>query len=355
MKYYFVTSTYFDFKQFYVKFDNDQGPRHAFFELGKWFEGEVLQPDSVKPNLVHRLLSVLISEPEHWALAASIARNCASQDTIYCAGEDVCIPLAIHLKLTGRQARLASFFMNPDSVRVKLFIKLFSLDKLIGLITVTDKNKKERLKQVFGIHGDKISVLPEQTDQKFFNPGVGTIEKKNFLIASAGMEQRDYTTLAAAVYGLDLEVKICAHSPNLNAKTRYSLPQSPPGNMEIRYYEFADLRDLYRSADVVVICLLENQYSAGLTVLMEAIACKKPVIITDNIGLGRDFIEKDLVIGVNPNDAENLRSKIMLLMDNPEIAKDYSERAYDYFQQFHTCEAFLESLAEELKSFPVLR
>jgi glycosyltransferase involved in cell wall biosynthesis len=350
--YYIVNSTTIDFENHYKRFHDDLGPRHVLFELAKRLKGEVIQPNSAKPNILHRFLSLLISEPGHWAIAALIAKKCSINDTVYCAGEDTAIPLAICLIMSGKKTKLGSFIMDPENIRVKFFVKVFKLNRVLSLLTVTDEFKRERVIRIYGLNKDKIHVLPEQTDQIFFHPGKVKINNKKFLIASAGMEQRDYKTLADAVSDLDLKVKICAYSPNLSSKTKCSFPVETPDNIEIRHFEFPELRELYRSADVVVICLLENRYSAGLTVMMEAIACKTPVIITNNIGLGREFIEKNLVIGIYPYDTKDLRNKILQIINSPVFSKGYAERAYKYFIENHTFEAYLDTLIKNLENIP---
>ena len=149
-----------------------------------------------------------------------------------------------------------------------------------------------------------------------------------------------------------VEVKVCAHSPNFSKKTHIKFPDITPDNMEVRYYEFIELRDLYQSADLVVISLLENFYSAGLTVLMEAVACRKPVIITNNIGTGREFIEKGLAIGVRPGDVEDLKRKIEEVMRDNTLASNYAEKAHDYFKYHHTTNIYIDLLSARLSQLP---
>ena len=82
---------------------------------------------------------------------------------------------------------------------------------------------------------------------------------------------------------------------------------------------------------------------------MEAIACKRPVIITNNIGLGREFIDKELVFGVAPVDAADLKQKIIKVMNDSNLANNYAEKAHDYLQRFHTSGAYTEVLTNKLE------
>jgi glycosyltransferase involved in cell wall biosynthesis len=120
--------------------------------------------------------------------------------------------------------------------------------------------------------------------------------------------------------------------------------------MEVRYFDFVELRELYRSADIIVISLLENRYSAGLTVLMEAIACGKPVIMTENIGLTVEFIEKGFILGTKPGDAKGLEAAIDYLLANPDIAQNMADKAHNYFLRHHTSEHYVNLVCRQLEA-----
>ena len=207
----------------------------------------------------------------------------------------------------------------------------------------------ELLKELMNLEDSRVFVLPEQTDANFFTPGEGSLPRPRPLVASAGLEQRDYLTLARAIQGKDIDVKICAFSPNASSGTRTSMPNPIPENMEIRYFDFSELRNLYRTADIVVISLMKNHYSAGLTVLMEAMACKRPVIMTRNLGFSTELMDKGLIVGVEPGDDKELREAIEKLLSNPQEAQAMAQRAYEYFLAHNTSEHYVEVLSQQLQ------
>ena len=45
-----------------------------------------------------------------------------------------------------------------------------------------------------------------------------------------------------------------------------------PENMSRKFYEWPDLVQLYRDADVIAVCLVDNKYAAGVQGLLEAMA-----------------------------------------------------------------------------------
>lgn len=347
-----ATSIVFDFNTFIRRAEADQGPRHTIYQIAERLEAKIHQPHQEGVSVFDKLLSKLVGKPEHWTLARQLIKGLNQDDTVYCCGEDIGLPLAILAKLKSHPLKLVVHVMAPHRSRFQGLVKLLNLGQSIKLFTVTDKQKADIISNL--VPGAQVFVVSEQTDACFFTPGTGKIAKNCPLIASAGLEQRDYLTLALATQEKDLDVKICAFSPNASPQQRRNLPDPIPVNMEIRYFDFVELRDLYRSADIVVISLLQNNYSAGLTVLMEAIACGKPVIMTENMGLTTEFIEKGLILGTTPGDAKALEKAIDYLLSNPEIARAMAEQAHSYFLSHHTSEHHVNQICRQLEKVNAL-
>jgi len=345
-----VTSTVFDFDMFDARAKDDKGPRHTVQQLARKLDAEIHQPERSRISLVDRLLSRLYAFPEHWGLARHLSRELHDEDIVYCSGQDVGLPIAILAKLRNSRARIAVSTMDPGSRRFGILVTVFRLNKSIKLFTVNDKFKKSILQDKFRIPSNRILVLPEQTDAEFFRPCAGTMAKSRPILASAGLEQRDYATLARAVEDLDVDLKICAFSPNASTKQVVAMPDKTPKNMEMKFYEFAELRNLYCSADLVVVSLLKNDYSAGLTVLMEAMACRRPIVITRNSGLSKELADKGVVLGTEPGNSDSLRSSIVSLLDNRSQAEALAEKGHQHFLQHHTSEVYVSLIYEALSA-----
>lgn len=347
MTFHLITSSIFDFDAFLTRAEADQGPRHTVYQIAETLGAKIHQPYQEGITSLDKLLSKIVGKPEHWVLARRLINELGQGDTVYCSGEDVGLPLAILAKLKSHPLKLVIHVMAPQRSRFQGLIKLLNLGQSIKLFTVTDKQKANVISHL--VPGAQVFVVAEQTDANFFTPGCGTVSTGRPLIASAGLEQRDYLTLALATQEKALDVKICAFSPNASPQQRRNMPNPVPANMEIRYFDFVELRNLYRSADIVVISLLQNNYSAGLTVLMEAIACGKPVIMTENMGLTIDFVEKGLILGTKPGDAKALGEAIDYLLSNPEIAQQMAEQAHSYFLSHHTSEHHVNQICSQLE------
>jgi glycosyltransferase involved in cell wall biosynthesis len=89
-------------------------------------------------------------------------------------------------------------------------------------------------------------------------------------------------------------------------------------------------RELYDWADVIVVPLRENTHASGLTVLFEAIALGKPVIVTDVGGL-RDYFGNGHVAYVPPHDPRAMRAALDEMIANPTLALMRAQAALRHF------------------------
>ncbi len=349
MRYHICLSRSVDLSKFHRDAQLDQCPRHTMWDLSQELDATVHHPDAKAVTWIDRRLAKLTSEPEHWALARSLINKLTAKDLVFCTGEDVGFPLAILAGFKANRPKLVVYILEPKRLRVRALLKLFRLAQSVDLFLTNTQLKADYLRQYLQLPQEKVHVVREQTDVRFFCPGPVTLEKQRPLIASAGLEQRDYKTLAEATRDLDVDVNICAVSPNASAKTRVAFPEVMPPNMTAHPQEWRQFRQLYRNSDMVVISLLYNTYSAGLTTLMEALACRRPVIITRTPGLAERLIDLGVVTGVAPGDAAAMKQAILNFINNPELAEAQAQRGYELILQEHTSEAYVQDLVCQFK------
>lgn len=348
MRYHIALSRPFDLETIEAAAAEGKRPRHLIWTLSQELQAVVHQPDYDAILPVDTLGANLCSQPDHWALARQLATELTGEDLVFCAGEDVGLPLALQCRRKADPPRLAVSIMAPDRLRVRALLKVFRLADRIQLFITNTRLKVNSLRQHLNLPEEQVYQLSEQTDTQFFYPGPISLPKTQPLIFSAGLEQRDYKTLAAATADLDLEVKVCALSPNASRNTRVAYPDPVPANMTFQPYDWLDFRQLYWDADLVVISLLDNPYSAGLTSLMEAMACCRPAIITRTPGVAEALIDQGYVVGVRPGDVADLRQAILNILQNPQAAMERARRAYQLILREHTSEKYVADLAQQL-------
>lgn len=353
MNYHIALSRPFDLDSLEKEASDDRRPRHVLWTLQQRLSARVHQPNIHAVTLQDRLLSKLIGQPEHWALARQMVANLTGDDVVFCVGEDIGFPVALLVAWKHLNTKVVVSVMAPDRLRVRSVVKLFNLQQNIPVFFVNTKLKAKSLCDWLSLPSDRVRVLPEQTDVRFFKPGESTNQGEVPIIASGGMEQRDYKTLAQATKSMDVDVRISAVSPNASTSTRVSFPETVPDNMKIDHYEWQALRQLYRDASVVVVSLLPNDYSAGLTTLIEAMACRRPVIISRTPGLAEELIDQGLVVGVPPLDDDALRLAITTLLNDQDYAEKLAQRGYDAVMASFTSENHVQYLANHIRQLDV--
>jgi glycosyltransferase involved in cell wall biosynthesis len=86
-----------------------------------------------------------------------------------------------------------------------------------------------------------------------------------------------------------------------------------------------NIADIYRWLDIVIHASTQPE-PFGLAIV-EAMACKKPVIVSQAGGAAELFTHNYDAVGVPPGDSAALASAILHLIDNPKLCKSLSENA----------------------------
>lgn len=233
-------------------------------------------------------------------------------DVVFTDGEHLGIPFGYLLAIRGSSLPHMTIGHHlTTSVKRRLW--RLTGGKGISRILVHSQRQLEIAATTLGIPKSRLAFIPYCADTKFWSPSGTPIQR---LAVSAGREQRDFATLATACADLDLEVVVASgslHSP----RARSTIPHHPPSNFHMGFKDHLELRDLYDKAAVVVVPLIENDFQAGVTTILEAMSMGKAVIASDTAGQ-QDVIE-DGVTGlmVPPGDASALRNTVKSVISNP--------------------------------------
>lgn len=346
MAWYVLSSTCFDFERFARESEADRLPHHLLPRIAERLGAQIHQPEPIigTPPLLDRVGALLYGGPEHWALARKVYPLLADGDSVYTAGCDAGIPLALLCAIRRRPVSFAIAFADPSRLRPKVFGWIMALLSLPLTALVTTEHQAQQVRRSFGRRIRAVHVIEGQTDCRFFRPAAEPVDNTPPLIAGCGVERRDYRTMAEALSDVNVQVKVCFASPNQTAKTRFTMPDPVPDNFEFRHLEFPELRALYQQADLVVLPLIENRYSAGLTTLFEAIACGTPVVVTESPGIIQSLIDEGLVLGVSPGDASAMRLAVEKSLTDPDAALTRAAAARTAIMERYSASSFLDLL-----------
>ncbi len=274
----------------------------------------------------------------YWGLAA-LGRQQEGLRSALTTGEDVGLPLALVQKATG--GTLPVFMITHGSYlgsrKGALALKLLRNTPNVHFLCLSE-TLAQRLIEVHHIPQVRVRNIGYGVDTRFFRPDP-SIAPSPHLVASAGMANRDYKTLAAAMTGLDAEAKIAADSAWFRSDLDIA-GQSLPSNVEARSYgNYPGLRRLYAEAACVVVPLYDAVHACGYAVIAEAMAMGKPVITTKIAGHSDYVIDGETGFYVPPGDADALRSRIMQLLDSPALAAEMGRNARRLMEENYTLEA----------------
>ena len=349
MSYHILLSVDFDLEAMQQGGERDENPRHILYAVSRSL-GATVHPPTPSTSTVDRLLAKIVGRPAHWAVARKLAATIRDDDVVFAAGDDNGLAFVLTCLVRRRRPKVAMGVMAPGRKRQRILFRL--LRRRIDRFVVTNQHKKALLVGIVGGPADAVFLWSDETDTEFFRPGPRRPRSRP-LIFAAGREQRDYLSLARATEHLDLDVEVCALSPNAGDTTPGTFPDPLPANMSFHPYPWPEFRQAYRDADVVVVTLLDHGYSAGATALFEAMACRRPVVMTRVPGPAERLIDDDFVVGVAPGDVSGLRHAVEHILAHPQEAEARAARAHDLVLREYSALVVRERLIDELRSLAV--
>ena len=191
-----------------------------------------------------------------------------------------------------------------------------------------------RTRFVFVPYGLHIHGCEKQTQSK---PALSASSRPRLL--SAGRSGRDYATLFAAVKGLNVDLHVvCDRGDALAGLTI-------PTNVTIlrACYDAAFVQELI-DCTIVIVPLAVDHISAGQMVVLQAMAFRKPVVVTRTLTIEEyvsDGVDAILVPRAN---SVALRSAIVTLLDDPARAAVLGQAALRTYETHHTMAAFVRNI-----------
>ena len=285
-----------------------------YYALQAELRGDIADYASMEsdPSILVRAARRLGRDP---ALAVHGFLRAARYDVVFSNGENIGIPLAALFTMRRRRPAHAVIGHRLSPAKKKLLMR--ALHGRMDAIFVYAETQHQYAKDILGIPESKLHLIPFHADSRFFAPQPEASVQDR--ISSAGLELRDYPTLVEAVRGLEIDVRLAAASP-WSKRENETAGRSLPRNVSARAYSYRELRDLYASSRFVVVPLYENDFQAGVTTILEAMAMGKAVIASRTAGQ-RDVIDEGINgLYVPPGDVTALRDAIQGLMSQPETA-----------------------------------
>ena len=323
-------------------------PRHGMGLLAQALDAQVHEPDEDPAHGLDKVRARLAPSGPLWSFARRLRAQAGPDDVVFFPSEAGGLQFAAACEDGAPRPRIAVFAHNLDRPRARFALKWWHLRDRIDLFMACSARQVAFLREFLALPAQRVRHVWDHTDTEFFTPGPVSPDKRRPLVVSVGLEQRDYGTLAAATAGLDVDVRISGFSSDAAVLAR-TFPPELPANMSRRFYEWPELLQLYRDADVVVVSCRENRYAAGVQSLMEASACATPVIATATEGLS-GYLDDDSVVRVPPGDADAMRRAILATLADPAGAAQRAARGHDLALERYGMDRYLSEMAGALRA-----
>lgn len=303
-------------------------PRTDYVVLAEALDADVMDMDYMqhRATAVARLLARRAMVPAQ-VLEAFLRRRTPLH--VVARADRMGLPLALLNKLTGgrRDVVLISVWLSVPKKAV--FLSRFKVQSHLSAIINYGSVQLAHARDRLGVDSSKLHHALQPVDERFFAPVDVPLGD---YVCAVGSEARDYRTFVEAVSALPVRTEIAvgssvlAVSGDLQETFRDVLldaTRTEPGAPLLVHTQLDHraLRDLYSRARVVVVPLLDVDADCGVTVIAEAMAMGKPVVVTATRG------QVDLVrhgengLYVTPGDSAAMRDAIQRLLDDPQEAQ----------------------------------
>lgn len=248
-----------------------------------------------------------------------------------------------------RRTKLVIVSGRLGTAKKRLFLGRLRLHEQIDAI-VNYSSVQRQIGVAFGVPPEKLHLLLQPVDVQFWQPA-GPSELD--LICAVGYEARDYRTLLAAIEGLPVRLEIAVGSSVLAGARGRAGSIGIGGNGQVKVHHqlpHRGLRDLYSRSRVVVVPLADVEQDAGVTVITEALAMGRPVIVTRTRGQVDIVQDGQQGLLVPPKDPTAMRAAIERLLSDEETCKRMGRAGRELVCERHTLDGYVAALAEAIES-----
>jgi glycosyltransferase involved in cell wall biosynthesis len=199
----------------------------------------------------------------------------------------------------------------------------------------------------WGIPPRQLNRLLMGVDSDFWQ-AADTLPETGLVVGAGNDRHRDHEALVRAL----VDVSRRRADVRLELVTRQAVEVPRELGRRIHHLSHPELRELYGRAAVVVVALKPNLHLSGSTVILEAMACGRPVVATATTGV-QDYVrDGETGLIVPSGDEAALAAAVEALLDDPERARELGRAGRRLLEQQFSTEVMVASLAEILRSIP---
>lgn len=325
-------------------FEAEDGPRTEFITVARRIDAKVFSFATARSER-SALFGRLFGRKPVIGSVVNFVMQAGSIDRCYVTGEDIGIIAAILLRLRRWQGKLYCVFhaMTPKKAKILRLIG----HKMFGVFIVVSEKQRRLLIEEGNVPPEKVLTVHNWVDDRFFHPRdfARATSPGAKVVMACGAENRDYPTLVQAMKTVDADLKLFAHG--FYGTHQGTVDPSAQDRIKLMpRVSFSDLLKSYQDADVIAVPLNEVDYAAGVTGLVEAMACGKVVVVSATAGLDGylDGIDPTLLVKPHqPTDLAQAVSKALAIAHDP--ARQDGSRNRDWVVKHCSLDNYVQKVA----------
>lgn len=202
------------------------------------------------------------------------------------------------------------------------------------------QNQGPVLAEHLGLDADRLRYLRFGVDDETFNPkGDGD---SDYVLVVGRDRGRDWPTLFTALEGIGLPVKLCCRPRDIAGL------RVPPGIDVLGYVDRTVYRHLLGRARVVAVAAKPLLYPSGQSVLLEAMAMARAVVVTGTPAL-EDYVSDGITaLVVPPGDAAALRQRLKEAYGDDDMRAVVGYNARQAVERSFSARAMWATVADDL-------
>lgn len=260
----------------------------------------------------------------------------------------LCTAALLKLRLARRNLAVVSY--NATGRAHVTLLRRLRVHSQLGAMFYQSSMQLEAAAAI-GVPEHKLHRVFHPVDERFWQPVTG---ETGDAICAAGLEVRDYPTLMEAVRDLPVTVHLALASTRLSGteamKASGLYGRVLPENARVMAPTLHELRALYATSRFVVVPLIDVDHDGGATVITEAMAMGKAVIVTRGRGQ-RDIVRhKENGLYVPPGNPGALRAAIQYLIAHPDEAERMGRAGRAQVEAHHRLDRYVGMMAGAIRA-----
>jgi glycosyltransferase involved in cell wall biosynthesis len=274
-------------------------------------------------------------------------RMLKNYDILHFHGGDLTFPL---FSYAVKKPKIFHFHgLSPEFYK-RYFISRLILKNVAHIyICLTNSMKKELTK--LGIPEEKIRILPNGVDTKYFYPS-GEKEENLVLFVGRICPEKGINTLLESLTYLKAPINLAIIGPSdwnlkhFNNIMELVKKENEKGKHKVMYLGAKNQKEIiewYRKASLLI---LPSRREGFPVVILEALACETPVVATNVGGIPEILHDNKCGILVPPNNSQKLAEAIQFFLDNRDIRIKFGRQGRMMVQERFSLDSVVEKLSK---------